>query len=388
MIPVKAILIDDEQLALDYLERQINKICDITIVEKFTHFQTSKHIDLIEEIDIVFLDIEMPGINGLELAEMLLEMKPSLQIVFVTAFHNYAVQAFEVHALDYILKPVQLNRLEKTIERIKRDMSQKSPKQDILQTDKLRINLCNELSLQTPENALKVIRWRTTKAQELFLYLLHHFGKTIRKCELIDILWPGVDHEKAYAQLYTAIYHIRKTISPFTGYLTIKNTSEGYILILRNVFIDVLEWENWIVNAAMIDKENLEDYESYMDLYTGAYLKAYDYIWAEAERYRLEQLWIASAYELANFYYEQGDYKKAEAWYIKIFTMRGEEEETHFSLMKLYAEQGQEANVLHQYGLLIEAVKELNIHIDPKIKRWFDNWQQKRIGNEAMNNKN
>ena len=117
---MKAILIDDESLALDFLESQINKVSDITIVHKFVEFKLSRDAKLLEEIDIVFLDVEMPGMNGIQLAERLLEIKPTLIIVFVTAFHDYAVQAFDLDSLDYLVKPVQLNRLEKTIDRIKK----------------------------------------------------------------------------------------------------------------------------------------------------------------------------------------------------------------------------------------------------------------------------
>src|SRR5690625_3337038 len=104
---MRTILVDDEPLALDYLEIQLDKIKDITVVEKFTNLDILDHVKLIENIDLVFLDIEMPGKNGLEIAEQLLEVNPTLEIVFVTAYDEYAVQAFELNALDYLLKPIQ-----------------------------------------------------------------------------------------------------------------------------------------------------------------------------------------------------------------------------------------------------------------------------------------
>src|SRR5690554_2962338 len=102
---VKAVLIDDEPLALGFLERQLKKISDISIVHKFVNFNLSKDAAILEDIDVVFLDIEMPEINGLELAEKILEIEPTIIIVFVTAFSEYAVQAFELNTLDYIVKP-------------------------------------------------------------------------------------------------------------------------------------------------------------------------------------------------------------------------------------------------------------------------------------------
>src|SRR5690606_379077 len=70
------------------------------------------------QFDVAFVDIEMPGYNGLETAERLLALQPELQIVFVTAYDQYAIDAFELQAIDYVLKPVQPKRLEKTLQRL------------------------------------------------------------------------------------------------------------------------------------------------------------------------------------------------------------------------------------------------------------------------------
>ncbi|MGF9905254.1 response regulator [Brevibacillus porteri] len=76
------------------------------------------------EIDIVFLDIQIPKLNGIELAEQLLEVKPQLQIVFVTAYERYAIKAFELNALDYVLNPVGKQRLQNTMKRIQSMMEE------------------------------------------------------------------------------------------------------------------------------------------------------------------------------------------------------------------------------------------------------------------------
>lgn len=68
--------------------------------------------------DAAFLDIEMPGMDGLELAGRLMDRQRRLEVVFVTAYNEYAVEAFELHALDYLLKPVMKERLQKTMRRL------------------------------------------------------------------------------------------------------------------------------------------------------------------------------------------------------------------------------------------------------------------------------
>lgn len=380
MIFVKAILVDDEPLALDYLERQIKKVSNIIVIRKFTHLNIDKESTLLEEVDVVFLDIEMPGINGLKLAEQLLEINSLLSIVFVTAFKDYAVEAFELYALDYILKPVQLDRLQKTLDRAEDKLkNHQINNQPLSVNHKLQINVCRELTFQFTEDKIEIVHWRTTKAQELFLYLLHHFGKTIRKSELIEILWADFDQNKAYPQLYNAIYHVRKTLYKLSNHFKIKSVPDGYILLAQNISIDTVKWEDRIVSAPPISMGTVDDYETSMDLYTGSYLQEYDYLWVEPERYRLEQLWTKVAYQLANFYYEQEDLKNAEIWFYKICTVRPEEENAHFSLMKLYAILGYSKLIDHQYFQLKNALKELSIQVSPNIKKWYDLWNQNRL---------
>ena len=116
---MKAILIDDEHLALTYLEYQLNMIGEVEIIGKYTNPLEGRQAVEQLDVDIVFLDIQIPKINGLELAEILLEHKPYLHIVFITTYDEYAIKAFKLNALDYVLKPVELERLKLTIERTK-----------------------------------------------------------------------------------------------------------------------------------------------------------------------------------------------------------------------------------------------------------------------------
>lgn len=120
----KAIIIDDEQAARDRLQRLLSSFEDIEIIAIAADGE--KGAAIVNELrpDIVFLDIEMPELNGLEAAR-LFEFHPV--IVFVTAFNQYAVQAFEAESIDYLLKPVTLERLEKTIQRIRRTGTASAP---------------------------------------------------------------------------------------------------------------------------------------------------------------------------------------------------------------------------------------------------------------------
>lgn len=112
---MKAIIIDDERLARQELKSLLSSYKEIEVVAECTNAEEAR--DRIQEIkpDVIFLDIQMPGKNGFELLE---EISVLPEVVFVTAYDDYAIRAFEVNALDYLLKPVQTHRLAETVRKI------------------------------------------------------------------------------------------------------------------------------------------------------------------------------------------------------------------------------------------------------------------------------
>jgi DNA-binding LytR/AlgR family response regulator len=115
---LKVMLIDDEPSALENMEHIIAEFPEILIVGMYT--ASEKALAAIEKVnpDVVFLDIEMPGKNGPELARELTGKYPEIKIVFVTAYLKYIKAVSEAGAVDYLLKPVRKERLAKTLSRL------------------------------------------------------------------------------------------------------------------------------------------------------------------------------------------------------------------------------------------------------------------------------
>jgi len=111
---IKAIIIDDEPLARGIVKEYLQKHPDITLVQECGDgFEGIKAIQL-HQPDLIFLDIQMPKINGFEMLE-LIDQPPA--VIFTTAFEEYAIKAFESHAVDYLLKPFSNDRFEKAIQK-------------------------------------------------------------------------------------------------------------------------------------------------------------------------------------------------------------------------------------------------------------------------------
>lgn len=122
---IKTILVDDEPLALRGLEIRLEKFGDVEIVDTCENGRKAiKAIKLLKP-DLVFLDIQMPGLDGLAVVRALVGEDLPL-IVFVTAFDQYAIKAFETHTIDYLLKPVEEDSLDRAVDRVRRQIRQRS----------------------------------------------------------------------------------------------------------------------------------------------------------------------------------------------------------------------------------------------------------------------
>jgi two-component system, LytTR family, response regulator len=122
MTPLRALIVDDEALARRGLRLRLSAIDDIIVVAECNNGREALASIAAQAPDLVFLDIQMPGLNGFDVVRELQADTMPL-IVFVTAFDQYAIGAFEVHAVDYLLKPVEQPRLEEAVRRARRQLA-------------------------------------------------------------------------------------------------------------------------------------------------------------------------------------------------------------------------------------------------------------------------
>ena len=114
---IRTLLVDDEAPARERMRRLLAPIDDVEVIGEAEDGERAIEVILASKPDLVFLDIQMPGATGLEVAASLPSPRP--RIVFCTAFEEHAVDAFELHAVDYLLKPVNRARLEKALDRVR-----------------------------------------------------------------------------------------------------------------------------------------------------------------------------------------------------------------------------------------------------------------------------
>ncbi|MDG5488598.1 LytTR family DNA-binding domain-containing protein [Sphingomonas sp. BGYR3] len=121
---IRTILVDDEPLAIQGLELRLQAHEDVEIVEKCGNGREAIRAIKTHKPDLVFLDIQMPGFDGFSVVQGLMEVEPPL-FVFVTAYSDHAIRAFEAQAFDYLVKPVEESRLADTLERVRQRLTEK-----------------------------------------------------------------------------------------------------------------------------------------------------------------------------------------------------------------------------------------------------------------------
>ena len=117
---IRAVVVDDEQLARDELGYLLGRLGGVEIIGHAGNGVEALGTIARLQPDVVFLDVQMPGLTGFEVARRLLETRASSEIIFVTAYDQHAIEAFEVNAVDYLLKPVEQTRLEVAVDRARR----------------------------------------------------------------------------------------------------------------------------------------------------------------------------------------------------------------------------------------------------------------------------
>jgi len=121
---IRTILVDDEPLAIQGLQLRLEKHDDVEIVETCSNGREAIRAIKTHKPDLVFLDIQMPGFDGFSVIQGLMEVEPPL-FVFVTAYGDHAIRAFEAQAVDYLMKPVEEDRLADTLDRVRLRLQEK-----------------------------------------------------------------------------------------------------------------------------------------------------------------------------------------------------------------------------------------------------------------------
>ncbi len=345
---LKAIIIDNEKPAIDILKILLEKTEQVIVVGSFMNADDAyaKYQSL--NPDVAFLDIEMPDTTGLELAERFITADSDMEIIFVTAYDQYALEAFRVNALDYLLKPLSYEAVQQTIKRL-----QKRKKQ-IPEAANIPIGGCSVyyfggLSVYGANDS-QPIKWRTSKAEELFAYMLYHINKEVSKWEICEALWPNYDPDKVGMYLHTTVYKMKKVLDLAKIKFNFTFINGRYKLELPLIYIDTAEFDSMTNTLVVVSDETIDKYMKAFLLYKGDYLEDNDYSWSIYKNLEYVKKYKELSSNLIHYYIHKEDYSNAEKLLQVVHIRFSLDDEFNEMLLKLYYLKKDRAAFVNHYN--------------------------------------
>lgn len=308
----RTIIVDDEPPALAKLSYLLKDYKNFELVGSF--YNANDAINSIDSLQpqVAFLDIAMPGKNGMELASILKKkLSNNIKIIFVTAFDQYAVSAFDVEATDYLLKPVNKERFQRSISRIIQTSSVSFSNTPVLDSisEQPMLHAFGKLEITGAANPQP--EWRTAKVRELFALFLQNRPNGVFKKKLLDILWDNLSEEKALSNLNTCNYYLRSFLKKTGTDISLKYKSGYYSLDLGSVICDLDIFDNAEVLSTNITSENINDVLYGASLYRGKYFEDIKCDWANLLRDQYDIRYVNLRVAIGKYYTSIGSTEEA-----------------------------------------------------------------------------
>jgi len=357
---LRAIIVDDEWLSVKRLNRILTATGTVNVCKTFLDPLEAYDYARENPLDIVFMDISMPEIDGMSLSARLKAHDQAIRIVFVTGYDEYAVQAFEMNALDYLIKPVTADRVNRTLERARNTVVK-------INESLLAVRLFDGLQLYQQDESRSLLKLRSPKTEELFAYLIYR-GKVSRD-EIIDTLWGGLEPEKAIKNLNSTLYYIRKAISDSKLKNPINASRKEIWVEEEQLDCDLYEFRRLAKQIKQEQGESLLHLTGQaVDLYTGALLKSKGYEWAVAHSRQVEREFIELLELAGKHCSESGQPSQALHYFEDILKLDPLREDISLEAIRMYIANGRMNEAVRQYRSLEQMLKqELGTSPDPRI---------------------
>lgn len=251
---VKYLVLDDEILAGEYLAtliKEVDERADVTTVSN-----PIKALELIKEtFDVCFIDIQMPGLNGIEFANELKKIYPKINIIFVTGYSNYMGEAFRLDASDYIMKPANVEQIHHALENLRYSVSEAT---SLEEEKRIQITCFGNFEVLIDGNPVK---FKFEKTKELLAYLVHRKGARCSSKEVIANLWEDDGHDSYYRMLKKDLQDVLNNLG--CGEIIYSERGKIGLSNLQCIQCDYFKW--------------LENVEEGRKLYHGEYMAQYSW---------------------------------------------------------------------------------------------------------------
>ncbi len=266
---INAICVDDEKFVLADILETVKSIEEITEVSGFRDVHEALDFLQTHSIQIAFLDIDMPELNGLELAQKIHEVSPLTAIIFTTGYPQFALDAFKQHAIGYLLKPIDKKAVEAELENY-RKLQQTAYAQDT-QKPRFYAKTFGNFDFFVDGNP---VRFSRSKAKEMLAYLIDRQGASVNRKEIYASIFEEGNYDRnAQSYLTKIIADLMKSLEAVGAADIINHTGDTYSADFSQFGCDYIDY----LNGKPMNES---------DMFNGEYMIQYS--WAEESIYRFE----------------------------------------------------------------------------------------------------
>lgn len=252
---MRILIVDDEWMVLEDTKEIIEKVRPEAEISCADNYIDALKIAEEQQIDVVILDIEMPGMNGIELGRRFKQIYSKINIIFVTAYKQYAVEAFSIYASGYLIKPIEQAEVEEAFANLRNSLKNNQKK--------LKIQCFGKFEVFYEGFP---IRFERIKAKEIFAYLVDLKGAAANTGELCAVLWEDLEVEADKKNYFRVlISDLKKALRECDAEDVFINTRNQFSIDVKKVDCD---YYNYLNNDPKAIKS-----------YNGEYMKQYS--WAE-----------------------------------------------------------------------------------------------------------
>ncbi|MDQ6422851.1 response regulator [Paenibacillus sp. LHD-117] len=352
---LRVIIVEDEKPTLDLMERLVGRHPLLEVAGAFT-----SPLDALERYpqlkpDAVFLDVEMPKMGGIELADKFRAIDEEFQVVFTTAYPGYAVDAFRVSAVDYLLKPVTSDELERVVARLSKNHSLRSALRPSSAAEEPPVRCFGTFETRKADGSL--IGWPTRKTEELFAYLLANPNRLAGKWQLADLLWTEMEEDRALHNVHNAVYRLKKALKEAGLPVDLTHSNEGYLFSISPSFTDLESFRDFMSRTSAIDERNAAEGEKLFRFCRGALFGSKDYVWSSGLAAEVSAQQSSLARMLAAYYRGIAEYAAAKETLRSYLSDSPLDEEMNAELLGLYAESGEAVSFRNHYEQYAKRLK-------------------------------
>lgn len=347
---MKVILVDDERLAIERLKSLFQPYDTIDVVGTFQCPQEALAYIEAKPVDAVLLDINMPKMDGMTLAKAIKERQKEALLIFITGHGQFAVEAFEVAALDYLVKPVRRERFDAMVKRLESQFIKGQEGEVSKAPARLQIQTFSQFlcTYGNERQGWTTLKWRTQKAKELLAYLVAHINEEVSRGRIIDNLWPEFEQSKALNNLNSNLYYLRKMLKPMAldDHLVSDKHMVRFRLNGERMRVDFLDFEKKVT-----ENKALHGWYDLLKIYKGEYLAQEAYLWASSKRVFYETLFE----EQTNYWYNSGTYEEGDIGKLNhLLSVYPYVEKYHIMLISLLKKMGREKEAQKSYDTLYQ----------------------------------